>query len=575
MFIPCTPSVKSCWLGHKLRWVQVIGFVPTLRRRMIWGDVYGGKTNPLDTKTYRYRFWHRELPYLGKHLMYVNKKKINYVKYIMAESINCTSDSCEILLLNSFRYGKLLSSSQHFSPHGIQMVGYRFSTIINKRSHQKESEDINAFRLLSPFGLIGWLALLVSGFCLGSILMMTGVNENPYYWLYASLLEQESDKREWLNWHNSHLIIWWLYACHLIRNQYTSSMYDYMTHEREPCEIPVTFNQLIYNSSIRLLTSFEALPKLSLVKDSILSKNRIVTELLKKTSQKTWHYGDLAKDILEISISGYKQRYFCETSLEAFKLIEIVSDAKNVMDDLNKNKVANRITRSSPICSILNRFAWVYSTNSITDQRNSENRWLYSKFLMILFGNFFLIENNDPAVFSEIHGWQFSTLTYLAEMARKRTGAITESGIFAYQNHFAEIIFLRQVLDKFRNVSGFNQSWNWYSLVNQMVSKYTPLALYSSASYRLSVSLAKSYGKEGNGLEMTGTMYDFRYIWIFDGSFKIILVCVFFIEIVWHKVSRCHFVGFERRFIKLETRLYQLAIHKITQIAALSVSNTN
>lgn len=64
---------------------------------------------------------------------------------------------------------------------------------------------------------------------------------------------------------------------------------------------------------------------------------------------------------------------------------------------------------------------------------------------MIVLGEFLLFENNDLAVFSEIYGWQLSSSTYLAEMVRRKTGAITESGLFAYQNHFAEIIALRRV----------------------------------------------------------------------------------------------------------------------------------
>lgn len=99
-----------------------------------------------------------------------------------------------------------------------------------------------------------------------------------------------------------------------------------------------------------------------------------------------------------------------------------------------------------------------------------------------------------------------------------------------------------------------------------MVSKYTPLAWYSSASYRLSVSLSKVNGIEDNSLEMSGTLHNFRYIWICDGIFKLILLCIFLIEVIWHKINTILVNGLVINKYQTDTGLHYIK-HKFNNAA--------
>lgn len=67
------------------------------------------------------------------------------------------------------------------------------------------------------------------------------------------VFEQEDDKRRGINLFNWHLIILWLYACHLLRSLYTATLYAYMTKAPGPKDIPNTFIELIHNNSLPVL----------------------------------------------------------------------------------------------------------------------------------------------------------------------------------------------------------------------------------------------------------------------------------------------------------------------------------
>ncbi len=153
---------------------------------------------------------------------------------------------------------------------------------------------------------------------------------------------------------------------------------------------------------------------------------------------------------------------------------------------------------------------------------------------MVLLGEYLLIENNDGAFSNELELWHTQHSSIFSDVFARKVGPIVESGIYAYNCHYEELVSQLNVLKDFVAISRFNYSWSLFSLVNQMTSKYTPLALYSSGSYRVSQSLIST----NEGWVSAGTMHDFRYVWIFYGILVMVLICALFSEYVWCHINK-------------------------------------
>ncbi len=185
-------------------------------------------------------------------------------------------------------------------------------------------------------------------------------------------------------------------------------------------------------------------------------------------------------------------------------------------------------------CTKWTRFGWIYNTNPRSITVGSQSDWVYSKLVMLLFGKYLLIENNDPVIFSEIYIWQSNSKNCFTEIFNLRLGSIVESGIYGYQNHHLEIFTQRKILAEFLSASRFNYSWNWVSFVYQLISKNTPIASYSSRSYQLSESLANMNEKDNMAV---GKLYDFRYVWLFYDVCVLVLLFQFLLEVFWGETT--------------------------------------
>lgn len=185
-----------------------------------------------------------------------NFDRENCLKQTIADSINCSSKSCEKIRDNSHEFestGIDFGQNRQYNSFGGQLHGFRYSIFVIKQSIKDSSADLNALKLLAPFGTLGSWIKLFTIICLRLALKITVIQNNLYCWLFGVMLEQEDDKRKWANLYNWFLIFVWLYACHLIRSQYTSSLYTHMTKESDPTGIPTSFKELVYNSSIKLI----------------------------------------------------------------------------------------------------------------------------------------------------------------------------------------------------------------------------------------------------------------------------------------------------------------------------------
>lgn len=336
---------------------------------------------------------------------------------------------------------------------------------------------------------------------------------NPYYWLCAVIIEQESDQRNSVTLNNWYLVYLWLYACHLIRSLYTYTMYDYMIIEPGPTNIPGSFNDLIYNNSMKVLLDYSSLRNFISINDTILASNEDVSKLCETTFKKAWSFRNDLNNIVTLARS-VNEIYLCDKHFSMF-----ISGRKNVKQCI-ENKISFNPERQ-PDCTVWNRFAWFYNTKSSSLEQVSSNEGssLYGKLFLLLFEQYVVIENNDPVRFPEIHVWQSFKMHYLSGSFNRKLSSLVESGIYQYQSQYQEIYAQMIALKGFLIASRFKRTWNWFSLVSQWTTKYK---LEMTESY----STVKDF--------VGGSMKDFRYVWMFFALTMLALALLFLLELYWH-----------------------------------------
>lgn len=158
----------------------------------------------------------------------------------------------------------------------------------------------------------------------------------------------------------------------------------------------------------------------------------------------------------------------------------------------------------------------------------------------MLYGKYDVIKNNDPTVFSKLYLRSCLKMTYLGTIFSSKIGSFVESGILVDQNHNDKIAAQRLSLDAFLPYTNLSKTWNWFSLVNQMLSKHTPLGWHLSVSQRLSESLIKALKTEESSI--AGKMQDFRHVWELYGVFMIVVILVYLVEICLKDLNSYFFV---------------------------------
>lgn len=535
-FLPCTPSIDDCWVNKKLLWKQSKENI-TLSKQYIWKDVFTQTQSQMitwKTESFTPHNWNlsKLCPFTGKPLS--NNTSLQSsdtekcIKLMIASSINCTSESCQSILQKFYQYAFVENpvnwqSIQHYSPFGSRINGYRYSVFVNKRSIY---EDSIALKLFGPLLLCGTSELIicfVTVLCLAVTLKKMEFPVNPFYWIYATVLEQECCKCKWVNYQNWCCLTLWLYSCHLLRMQYASNVCASMTKESGPQEIPNTFQKLLHNTTFMLLSNARSNFRFSTASDLESHDNKIRKHNIRIITNRTIWYFNNSTNILTLAYSGPKneERFSCK------KLGALFFTGK---EKANKYYDTDRYKRKQSfwqMCTKWNRFALFYNTNPEIYTDYKFQTTMYSKLLLLVFGDYILIENSDPVIFPELHQWFSRKRTYLSEAFDRKIGSLTESGLHAYQNHILEIFTQRAALLYFLEGSQFNQSWNWFTMINQVVSKNTPLAWYSAGSRRLVASFTEMHQNKGFGLRLE----IFIFFFVSYAVAMIFIVWIFLFEV--------------------------------------------
>ncbi len=121
-------------------------------------------------------------------------------------------------------------------------------------------------------------------------------------------------EKKTFNIHTWHLVSLRLLSCHLIRSQYTSSLYTYTTKESEPTNVPNHFKELIFNSSMTLLVNDVVSHYIFAESrtNRLLLNNTRLLEIYIATYRKSFGYYKSWSKILALAYSGIENlnRYF-------------------------------------------------------------------------------------------------------------------------------------------------------------------------------------------------------------------------------------------------------------------------
>lgn len=537
IYLGCTPCLNdySASTSDKLTYTPYIlfpneFFVPNSQIRpeeidKFWKKSFFG-VHSLQENTFHY--WIKNpsdyCPYSGEKWefseFFTSYTPVRCIEYYIQTYINCTSTSCTQVFRSNFKFGEH-SDFQHISAYGSQIHGFRYSIFINKQVTKYLGFGTNITAFLAPFDILGWVVIIATFILLGIVLLQTNLQGNPYFWLFAVAIEQETSKRSSVNKSNFNLILLWMFASQLLRILYGSSLYTYMTKEAEPIDVPGTFTDLVRNNSLQLLSDWTTLNHF-IRHSKLIYQEYALTQLWKLTLDKYWWYKTNDMNALRLLAGDQQMRgkvgkpYTCQW----------LTDANiKIPENLNATFIRSN-TSIGQNCVEWPRFALVFHTSS-AGYTFTEDMSVYAKLLLILFGRYKVLENGDHLRFSEMYFWTFDKRNYVFEIVDSKLAALIESGIFSMQNHYFEIRIQLNVLANFLKKRTPKSSWSKLSLAFQMVSKHT------SIGWSKSVSRLLTWGglDDSKGVQ-SGTIQDFKILWLLIGGISFINLIVFCAEML-------------------------------------------
>lgn len=177
-----------------------------------------------------------------------------------------------------------------------------------------------------------------------------------------------------------------------------------MTKESDPTGIPSSLGDLLNNNSTIILIDRFTMSILQNTNVAIYEESQ-----LEKIATKTWPYSNSWSNIIKLSYPANDYKYLCSPYL-----VQFINDKESLRMYLNNFRTVNK-NATVPICTQLRRFAWFYTTSQrqLPKFGHKHKAPLYLKLLLLLMGEYSLIGNNEPAIFSELYVWYVEEDNYL------------------------------------------------------------------------------------------------------------------------------------------------------------------
>ncbi len=171
-------------------------------------------------------------------------------------------------------------------------------------------------------------------------------------------------------------------------------------------------------------------------------------------------------------------------------------------------------TKEPVNCDSWSRFSLLYITRPQQDHigfGSQAELSFYSKVLLLLYGQYKLIENKDSTLFPEMYVWFSEGRHYLMETFNVKLSSLIESGIQNYQNHYLILRSQLKALDEFLKASKTDRSWSRFSLVNKLVSNQNAIGVSFEAN-NFELLFADDNSKQI--IEYSASLYDLKVVWV-------------------------------------------------------------
>lgn len=264
------------------------------------------------------------------------------------------------------------------------------------------TQNRNMYALLSPFSIIGWLAIGISCYVVGLVIWLSHMKFNPYFWVVTVVLEQNDDHRNTVAKSSVIIILLWLFVALLLRNVYTANIFAYMTLEPIPNDLPRSLDEVTKSQSTVLLTSFWALKMLISYTNNIDDSNSVketnLYHLGNKLVKKSWEMLD--------SFSGPFQNIYFENE--------------------SPHKICKYANPDLESCVGRDKIAYMIETGPL-DQLYTA-RFMTGKLLLAL-NQFRILENNEHDIFVTREFVSTNSDNFLKYKFEGHLGSLVESGI--------------------------------------------------------------------------------------------------------------------------------------------------
>lgn len=405
------------------------------------------------------------------------------IKEIIRMKLNCTSQICVNVISNQFHFKNSVSVQKHMYalPHGNEFNGIKYSFFYMPANTR------NLYALVSPFSLVGWVIAIISFYFVGFTFWLSHFQSHNYFGLLALLLEQDDNIANEINRNTAFLIITWLFAAHILRNEYTSNLFTYMTVEQSPPDLPNNFEEIVKNEPTIILVNgyarFLIQSYVDLVEIELFRKESKIYNLAKLTLKKMWYSSPRPGPL-----SNIRHR-----------------------DDENFDVCRAKYGKYIPeLCLRRERFAHVYLSGPSDDYQISGI--LATKLLLkTKYNRIQIIEKNDADLFQSLHLTVTYTNNFLKSTFEKYLAYLIQSGIVKLQKKYLTEQNMRYNVHEINKTTKYSIDKNIFYYIS-MWQHNNCFSLYRKANCDLS--------PDKNG-EVPVKLADLLTVWILLGGFLI------------------------------------------------------
>lgn len=311
---------------------------------------------------------------------------------VILSNHNCTSASCYLLFNQLFSFGKFQTFEGSYeleystATRTVLTFGYKFRHLQYALFHISPAKQSKAMQgvlsLLQPISNLGWIMIMVT-FGLVALTFKLFKIRNPIWTTLKVMLENDIEIHSFRSWKSTAAIIW-IFACILLRNVYTSSLYSYITAVPLP-SVPNSFKEFLAEKSFEVFDAYSSGISVVLKNDGELNESsyNMYTEIEELKVFKQCYIKDLFQFLVHLRYPG--KNAYCYTDLQ--KLTG--HHNKKLLGDMQKFGLIYKQSMTFILKAILKTESRLMFRNLQTQESMMTELLVYKSLFTTVFNQFF------------------------------------------------------------------------------------------------------------------------------------------------------------------------------------------